>query len=579
MKRKSLRYRIISAIFTTPIVPRYNEDAIEKPQGYNAPRAQGLGPEAFGGAVGIGLQRAGGAMMQTIAEETAKANRIATIDSRTKLDQKEVDLLYHPENGALAKRGKDSFSIEDPTLKAFDDGVSEIEKGLGTQEQKDAFRLIAGQRRVEVDKQIQRHVHGEMKTYAEESNKASLQSTLNNIVTHYNDPDRIEIERKFGAAVIASDTDNKGLPPAAVKMKHDTWESTVHSGVIERMAIDSPVKAKEYLDANRDKMLATDIAKQEKTIKPLATKQIGMDTALELAPLLGAKPLTEVLSEARTRLKSDPDALNIAETQIKQMEAERRDQVKQEGEAAAKPVYKRVAEIQLSGRPVKLSDIPAEEWTELVRKNPEEAGKIQDAIRREADAATDRAERKADRAERKSEQGNVQQLLNWAALNGDPDSLSAANLDALYTQGLLGKEHYRSLSTKQADIRANPDKGLAIRTESQTVEDILKAVSLKQGDDKHSQAWEYIEGRKRSFVADNKRQPTRQELQDIARESVYKVDVAGSMMDKNLYQVRFDDIPKKERAEIIEAFKKRGKQFTEAEVVRVYGKAQMEGAK
>lgn len=344
--------------------------------------------------------------------------------------------------------------------------------------------------------------------------------------------------------------------------------------------------AQSYLDGVVDKIGPEDREHLVKSLTVLTTKQKGMDTALELAPLLGAKPLTEVLGKVRTRLKSNPDALNIAETQLKQMEAERRDQLKQEADAVAKPVYKRIAEIQLSGRAAKLSDIPAAEWAELVRKAPEEAGKIQDAIRRELqgeedrrERKLDREERKADRAERKAEQGTMTQMLNWAALNGDPDSLLQANLDALYTQRLIGKEHYRSLSTKQAELRANPDRGVAIRTENQTVEDVLGAVKLKKGSDEHAQAWDFIEARKRMFVAENNRQPTRKELQDIARESVYKVDVSGSVFDKPSYRVIFDDIPKAERAKIVDAFNRRGRAYSEAEVVRAYVKSQMKGGR
>lgn len=579
-----LRLTYGARIITSPVVPRYTPTS--RPAELSTPTVPSLGADAFGAGLGEGIRRAAQSVAGIVKDGREKADRTAAINSRTALDQTEVDLLYNPNTGALTRRGQQSFNVDVPTLQAFDKKVTEIEGNLATPEQKQTFSFMAAQRRAEINKQLQRHISGELQTYADESNKASLESTLNNVSTNFQDPDRVEQERKYGLAVIMSDTDNKGLPPSVVKARVDSWESSVHTAVIDRLAVDNPVKALEYFDANRDKMSARDAAKKEKELKPLATKQVGMDTALELSPLLGTKPLTEVLGEVRTRLKSNPDALNIAETQLKQMEAERRDQLKQEADAAAKPVYKRIAEIQLSGRAAKLSDIPAAEWAEMVRKAPEEAGKIQDAIRRELQGEEDRRERKADReerrqdrAERKAEQGTMAQMLNWAALNGDPDSLLQANLDALYTQRLIGKEHYRSLSTKQADLRANPDKGTAIRSESQTVEDVLGAVKLKQGSEEHAAAWDFIESRKRMFVAENNRQPSRKELQDLARESIYKVDVAGSVFDKPLYQIGFDDIPKKERAKIVDAFNRRGKTYTEADVVRAYGRAQSKGGK
>lgn len=576
---------IRAAAILTVTVPRYEEDTRVAPLN-TGNRAQGLGPEAFGAGIGTGLRQVSSDLQTIALEERAKADRTATIDARTKLDQAEVDLLYHPEAGALAKRGKDAFGIGDTTLPMFDDKAAEIESSLSTPEQKQTFKLLANQRRVEVDKQLQRHIQGEMKSYADETNKAALESTLNNVVRFYKDPERLEQEKKFGQALIMSDTDNKGKPPEYIKLRMDSWNSKVHESVIDQLSVDNAVEAQDYFTKNRDQMLPADAAKVEKHLKPLATKQIGMDTALELGLTLGEKPLTEILGEVRTRLKSNPDALNIAETQLKQMESERLFQVKQEAEAAAKPIYKRIAEIQLSGRAAKLSDIPSEEWATLMKKAPEEAGKIQDAIRREIQGEEDRKERKADREERrqdreerKAERGTMTQLLNWSNLNGDPDSLSKANLDALYTQGQLSKEGYKSLSTKQSELRQNPDKGNAIRTEKDIAEDILKGVKLKQGDDNHSLAWNYIENRKKMFTDENKRQPTRKEFEDIVRESVYKVDVAGSVLDKPLYAVTFDKIPKAEKTKIIDAFNRHNRPYTEAEVVRAYGQKLMKGGK
>lgn len=119
-----------AAIITTPEVPRYDSGRIEPTQGFNTPRAQGLGPEAFGAGIGQGLQQSSKTMFAVASEERAKADRTATIQARTALDQAEVDLLYHPQTGALAKRGKDAFSLEEPTLKSFDEKTAEIEGGL-----------------------------------------------------------------------------------------------------------------------------------------------------------------------------------------------------------------------------------------------------------------------------------------------------------------------------------------------------------------------------------------------------------------------------------------------------------------
>ncbi|OHD24876.1 MAG: hypothetical protein A2Y38_16215 [Spirochaetes bacterium GWB1_59_5] len=520
-----------SAILTSPTVPRFDEGAIEQTRDFNAPRAQGLGPEAFGAGVATGLQQVGKVFSAVAAEETAKADRITAIESRTKLDQAEVDLLYHPEKGALAKRGKDAFSLEEPTLKSYDERVAEIEGSLTRPEQKDTFRLLAGQRRVEIDKQIQRHVAGEIRSYADETNKASLESTYNNAIRFYNDPERVEMERKFGLAVIMSDTDNKGLPPEVIKAKTAGWESMIHKGIIERMSVDNAIGAKDYFEKNRDNIIPTDAAKMEAILKPLATKQLGMDTALKLAAQLEIRSLTEVLGEARTRLKSNADALNLAETQLKQMDAERKDRIKLEQVEAARPVYRRIAEIQLTKQSAKLSDIPAEEWANLVKKDPEEAGKIQDALRREVQGEEDRRERKLDRLERKADRQEREaerrqnkttatNLTTWGALKLDPEALKQTNLDRLLTHGDLNNDQYKDLVADQLAIKQGKGEHEAkILSNKAAVDSVLSTVKIdsKKSPERYMKFYEALNTRMSIYKAENGKVPSQEEVIKLSR--------------------------------------------------------------
>lgn len=584
--------RIISgaAILTSPMVPRYDSTAIEKPTGFNAPRAQGLGPEAFGGGVATNLQQSSNVMGQVAKEEIAKADRTATIESRTALDQAEVDLLYDPKNGALAKRGKDAFSLEEPTLKAYDERIAAMEGNLPRQAQKDAFRLLAGQRRVEIDKQIQRHVYGETKTYADEANKASLESTLNNVSTHYKDPERLEQERKFGLGVIMSDTDNKGKPPEYVKLRIDSWNSKVHEAVIDKMMVDNPIGAQQYFAANKDSILATEAGKIEKTLKPLVSKQSGMDTALELAPQLGSKPLTEVLGVVRERHKSDPDALNFAETQLKQMEAERRDQIKQQQTDAAKPIYQKIAEIQLSGRAAKLSDIPPDQWANLTKLHPEEANKIQDSLRREVQGEEDRKERKLDRLERKAEReerererrenkSTPENLTTWGLLKTNPATLGQTNLDELFTHKKINKTQYQDLITDQLAIKQGKGEHEAkILSDKAAVDLVLSAVKIdsKKQPEQYFKFQEALNTKMKVFEAENGHKPKQADVVNLSRGLLAEVsqDVNFWPIDKtvHVFEANIDKVrvPPADRAAITKALQFNNLPVSEDAIRRQY---------
>lgn len=569
-----------AAILTTPQVPRL--DNVPSTQPLATPRSHGLGPDAFGAGLGQGLQQSGRVGMSIAGEEFAKADRIATIETRTKLDQAEVDLLYHPENGALAKRGKDAFSLEEPTLQAFDKRAGEIESGLTTDSQKVAFRALSGQRRVEVDKQIQRHVAGEIKGYIDETNKASLESTLNNVSQHYNDPIRIEQELKFGQAVIMSDTDNKGKPPEFIKLRMAAWQSKVHESVIDKLMVDNAIAAQEYFVTNKDTILPAEAAKLERALKPLATKQLGMDTALKLAPMLEVMPLTDVLATTRNELKGNPDALNLAETQLKQMETERRDRIKQVKTETATPIYQQIAKIQLSGRAAKLSDIPRDQWTALMKVDPEEAGKIQDALRREVQGEEDRNLKRSELKIRKDElnlnKTTTDNLTTWGALKLNPEALKRTNLDALFVQGKMNKSQYQDLITDQLAIKqGNGEHETKILSNKAAVDSVLSTVKIdgKKTPEKYMKFYDALNVRLRTFEAETGAKPKQEDVVRLSRGLLAEVSQDRSFwFDKTVNAFDADPsrvvVPKTDKDAITKALKANNRPVTDDSIRQLY---------
>jgi hypothetical protein len=578
---------------TSPRVPRMDPTAVTPTQGINAPRAQGLGAEAFGAGLGAGMQKAGGEMMAYATEEHQKAIRTMAIEARTKLDQKEVDLLYHPENGVIGKRGKEAFTITEPTLKAFDESALEIENGIASPDAKNTFKLFAQQRRVEIDKQLERHVSGELKSYAETANRASLESTLNNIVMHFQDPDRIEQERKYGLGVIMTDTENKGMPPQAVKAKVDTWESMVHKAVIEKMSVDNPLKAKTYFEANKDKMLGMDAIKIEHSMKQLVTKQVGMNTALALgATFAGVKDPNELdglvesaLYKAQADLKDNPDALNIAEAQISQMAAMREKGIRIARQEASRPISKAMANARREGRIPSLSDFDNKDWTNLVDTDPDKADDILRSIQSESRTALDRKQAKIDRAEAKQdrdeyrkerETAKAERLAlkkkqdgNYSGLWGNPAALVDADLEGMVAMGALSPEDGKKLETRQKSY--DPDHILA---EAKGVDKVIKAANIKPESDEEKAV--------KKFVADriflSKEKPSPEHVTQFAREALMEVDIPWGF-DKSAYKMTLADVPKVEADKIRKALSGRGRSSSDAAIIQVYVKKQSKGAK
>ena len=557
-----------AAIITTPQVPRY--EPTERTAALQTPRAQGVGPDAFGGGLARGVGQVAGDYLGAIKQEREKADRVAAIEARTQLDQLEVDLLYDPNQGALAARGKDAFALPEPVLQKYGERTAEIERRLTTPAQKETFRLLAAQRRVEVDKQLQRHVSGEMKTYAAEAVKSSLESTLNNIATHHNDPQRIEQEHKFGLAVLMTDADNAGLPPEAIKLKAQTWESMVHKAVIEKLAVDSPVKAKDYLKENRDSLLPAEVTKLEATLKPLAEAQQGMEAAGEI--FYGAaetEPLAAMLQGVRERFPDSPNVVKAATAEIKGLYAAREEAARQAIDEAESAVYASIAKVKLAGGVPRKGDVPQADWNRLAQVAPAKVEQILSGM-----------------TSGQSSQPSTDQLTTWGLLKTDPETLTRINLDALLVEGKISQPHYKDLVTDQLAIRQGKgEKETTILTNKAAVDVVLKAVGIAQNKspERYAKFYEAMNQRMKVFEAETGKPPKQEEITTMARGLLAEVsqDVSWWPIDRDVRAFEADTsklrVPAKDRSAIAQKLEARGIPVTDETVREIYLEAQKRG--
>lgn len=558
-----------------PQIPRYSTPEVQV-QGLPTPTAQGLSPEAFGAGFGRALDGISRDVLKVAKEEKEQADRTAVLNARTSLDKIEVDLLYGNKDkpGALSNKGENAFSIDKPTLEAYDKSVSDISAGLKDPRQQETFRLFASERRNDVQKQLARHINTELQSYATEKNQAALESTMNNVAVHYNDPARVEQERKFGVAIIQSDRAAKGLPAEVVQARLAKLDSAIHSTVIDRLIIDDPVKAKKYFDANKDFILPGDAAKIEKTIKPLAAAQEGNQAAREIVDGNPGEKIDVLMTKARDRFKNDPVALKHAEGEIKSMIVERETARKQQVEEVANEVYGYLSKVQLAGRIPKRSDVPAQVWAKLAKVDPDAVNKITDEMRREQEHQADRAEAKRDRADAKA---TMEKLTTWGLLKGNPQTLMNTNLDALVVQGKITKEHYKDLLTDQKELRNNPDKGTVIQSNKSAVDTVLNSAGIKA--DKHPEKYMQFQAalsdRLKSYKAANGKEASQDEIVRLSRGLLSEVgedrrflwDTTSRAFEVNPEKVI---VPKAERDAIGQALRTKRRPVTEAAIRQIY---------
>lgn len=580
-----MKIRLIcgAAVLTSPQVPRYNPDSVTAPADLSAPTIPALGPDAFGAGLGEGLQRATSAVAGIVKDAREKADRTAALTARTSLDQTEVDLLYNPKTGALTTRGKNAFNVDATTLQAYDAKVTEIGGNLATPAQKETFSLMAAQRRAEIAKQLQRHITGELQTYADEANNASLESTLNNVSTNFQDPERVEQERKFGLAVIMSDQDTKGLPPEVVKARVASWESSVQKAVIERLAVDNPVKAKEYFDANSDKLLPTEAVKIKAQLRPLAEAQQGLQAANDIFYAADDKvTLADMLKKVHDQFPNSPNVVKNAEGELRSLYSAREDARKKAVEDAEDAVYAAVAKVKLAGGVPKRSDVPAEAWANLAAVAPDRVNKITDEILRDNEHAVDRVRQEQDRQEAKRERrenrSTIESLTTWGMLKSDPNLLRTVNLDKLLATGKITKQHYSDLLTDQVAIRQGKgEREGELLSNKAAVDLVLSSVKIdaKKDPERYSKFYDALNTRMRAFERENQRRPKQAEVKELARGLLGEVSQDRSFwFDKTVRAFEANPetvvVPPADRTAITQALRSRKLPVTEDAIRRLY---------
>jgi len=567
-------------------IPVYDQSTV-KPTAQVAPFASGPGVDLSG--LSRGLEKVTDNIFSMAVHEKKKADEKALYDFRVKLDDHESLTAFGDGKtpGFLQTRGEAAPKQLDTTLNSFTQGLDKLREAAQNDEQRHAFDLMAEERKRTVERSFRTHASAQFQTAVDASQEALEKSTLRNIANYFNDDARFGQELAVGRQAILEDAANKGQAPEVKKFRLETFTSLAYGQRIDRMASISAVEAQKFLDENKDLMVASDVARYQKELKPLITKQSGMAAALTLASTFNTATTAgdlwtardKALTEARTQLKGDTEALNIAETQILQMASQREQGIKIMQTEAAAPVYAAMTGAREAGRIPSLNDIPREAWVNLQRTDPDKANDILKGIQTEVRADQERREVKQERNARRElvDEQKAQlrdQRRNFADLWGNPGTLATANLDALVAVGQLSPEQGKNLEERRKS--ANQD---TLFTETREIERIMGAAKVKPKTEQADQIIGYIEQRKAAFKTDNGRAPKTSEVADMAREALYKVDVDWSPIDKPAYKMTLDDIPKDHRAAITAERTRRNLPTSDSDIISTYARGQARKAK
>lgn len=262
-------------------VPSVNGPQIET-RALGAPQVNTVGPDQSQAQMNLKIAGTVGAIA---GQEVEKADTAAIMEAEARLSQSKLDLMFAPDQGVYSKKGKAALDITNQALPVFDKQAEQIEQGLSNQRQKDQFRNIYTHQRGQLNGELNRYEFAERNQYYDDTDAANIATSAEGALRYAEDPAQVAYYQSKGEYVIQQQGIRKGMPPEVIEIERMKFNSTVSTGIINKMAVTDPLKAQQYYAANYEQMTPQDQMK--------VTKLLGTSVRQQMAAKIGTALYTE----------------------------------------------------------------------------------------------------------------------------------------------------------------------------------------------------------------------------------------------------------------------------------------------
>lgn len=242
--------------------------------------------DTFGGGIGRALTQSGGAMQQAGGQvgqvallEQEKLDEAAVKEADVKFNTARRDLLFNPETGYYGTKGKDALVRRQEVETALQKARQEVATSLANDRQRRMFERVAERRLQSELDSITRHALTERNAYLDGASKARIEDAVEDARTYYSDSDMVGRSLSIIQGEVQDMAERNGWDAAQTQQALEAARSNVHKGVIDRLLVDDPTGAAEYLRQNRKQIDGADIVALEKAVRGGVTKATAMKAA------------------------------------------------------------------------------------------------------------------------------------------------------------------------------------------------------------------------------------------------------------------------------------------------------------
>lgn len=294
-----------------PRVPRYESNQVQE---MITPRVQSdvrVSREALGG--GESVQAAFGAtsgLAKTAVDIKQRITETMTKDGDTLFSKAQIDTATK----IKSLQGRNAAKYDD-YLNEFDKQTNEIiENGEYDQESKDILKSVARARRMDLYKDANSHMVGELEKYEKETHDSHLSSLQNEAIYYYQDKNKMTARIGEMKESIIANGYRSGQDEETIKDRLAKVESNTHLKAIQQMIIDGRDSQAIDFFTKESKLYGDDVKTGHALIED--TKLRYESTTKSDKIISGSVGMTDALDKARDI--SDPKLRDETTSRIKQ---------------------------------------------------------------------------------------------------------------------------------------------------------------------------------------------------------------------------------------------------------------------
>lgn len=248
-------------------------------------------PADFGAGIGQALERTGGQIAQVGDRLNARAVEISKENDALAAEQayaafsdQERVFLNDPERGIYSRRGGNAMGAYEDATKWWDESTRAAVEALENPNQQRLLQGILLRRRDQALDGVSRHVARERQTYIGEATDARVKGLVADAAAAYNDEGKVSGLIEEADGLIRFWGQRQGQAPEKIDLARRAARSTIRQSVIERMAVDNPMAAQRYYEANKGDLDGTTQQAIEKALKGAVDRQKGNMAAAAVFP-------------------------------------------------------------------------------------------------------------------------------------------------------------------------------------------------------------------------------------------------------------------------------------------------------